>query len=98
MPNPNPSRDQIAAFVSRVERLEEEIAALNADKTEVYAEARAFGLDVPALKEVIGKRRKQAKNPAAYDERAALIELYESALGTIHATRARTVADHEARA
>lgn len=51
------ARDQIKAIVQRVERLEAEIADLNADKSEIYKEARANGFDVKAIKKVVQKRK-----------------------------------------
>ncbi|WP_071832973.1 DUF2312 domain-containing protein [Pararhizobium antarcticum] len=51
------ARDQLKAIVQRVERLEAEIADLNADKSEIYKEARANGFDVKAIKKVVQKRK-----------------------------------------
>ena len=66
--------DQLRGYVSRVERLEGEITDLNSDKKEVYGEAKACGLDVPTLKTVIQRRR---KDKADLQEGDALLELYE---------------------
>lgn len=74
------ARDQLRAFVERIERLEEEIKAINGDKTEVYAEAKANGYDVKALKAVIAKRR---KSPEERSEEEAMIDLYMHALGMV---------------
>lgn len=49
--------DQLKAIVQRVERLEAEIADLNADKSEIYKEARANGFDVKVIKKVVSKRK-----------------------------------------
>lgn len=49
--------DQLKAIVQRVERLEDEIADLNADKSEIYKEARANGFDVKVIKKVVSKRK-----------------------------------------
>jgi uncharacterized protein (UPF0335 family) len=54
------AKDHLKAFVERVERISEEIKALNDDKRDIYAEAKANGFDVKALKEVI-KLRAQAR-------------------------------------
>lgn len=51
------AKDQLRAFVSRIERLEEEKAALAADLREVYAEAKSNGFDVKALRKVISLRK-----------------------------------------
>lgn len=71
---------QILAFVERVERLEAEISDLNHDKAEVYAEAKGNGFDVRALKEIVSRRRKVARDPQGAEELAAAIELYEAAI------------------
>jgi uncharacterized protein (UPF0335 family) len=51
------ARDQLKSIVQRVERLESEISDLNADKSEIYKEARAKGFDVKAIKKVVSKRK-----------------------------------------
>ncbi|MHA1517624.1 MAG: DUF2312 domain-containing protein [Alphaproteobacteria bacterium] len=51
------AKDQLRAFVSRIERLEEEKAALAGDLREVYAEAKGNGFDVKALRKVISLRK-----------------------------------------
>ena len=50
--------DRLRAFVQRIERLEEEKAAMAADIREIYAEAKGDGFDTKVLRQVI-KRRKQ---------------------------------------
>lgn len=51
------AKDQLRAFVSRIERLEEEKAALASDLREVYAEAKGTGFDVKALRKVVAARK-----------------------------------------
>jgi len=70
--------DRLRAFVQRIERLEEEKAAMAADIREIYAEAKGDGFDIKVLRQVI-KRRKQ--DTADLQEQDALLELYLSALG-----------------
>ena len=55
------AKDQLRTIIARVERLEEEKAALSADLKEVYAEAKGNGFDVKALRAVI-RIRKQDEN------------------------------------
>lgn len=74
------AKDQLKAFVSRVERLEEDKQAIMADTKEVYAEAKAMGFDTKILRKVIAIR-KQDRNERA--EQEALLELYLGALGEI---------------
>lgn len=72
------ARDQIRAFVERIERLHEERTAIGRNISEVFAEAKANGFDVKALKIVISKRR---QDHAERLELEAIVELYEVALG-----------------
>lgn len=83
--------ERIKGFIERIERLDSEIADLNSDKAEVFKEARSDGWDVPAMRAVIAKRRKMARDPNAYAEQQQIIALYEAAVetGTVVATRAR---------
>lgn len=74
----NDSEKQIRSIVERIENIEGEIKDRNADKTEIYKEAKAEGWDVKALKSVVARRR----DPAATAEIDAMIDLYESRLGT----------------
>lgn len=83
---------QLRALVERIERIESDIADMNSDKRDIYAEAKANGFDVKALKAVIAYRRKDA---AEREELETLVELYlaeisgKSSSGTPVATRAR---------
>ena len=51
------AKDQLRTIVARIERLEEEKAALATDLREVYAEAKGNGFDVKALRAVIRLRK-----------------------------------------
>src|SRR5262249_11256380 len=55
------AKDQLKAFVERVERLEEEKNAIADDIRDVYAEAKGNGFDVKTLRFVV-RLRKQAIN------------------------------------
>ena len=79
--------ERLRAIVERVERINSEIADLNAGKAEIFKEAKDEGFDTKIMKKVIARR---AKDPEALATEAALIETYEAALGTPSATRART--------
>jgi len=69
---------QLRSIVERIERLEEEKAALAADIKEVFAEAKGQGFEVKTLRQVL-KLRKMDK--ADRQEQEALLELYLEALG-----------------
>ena len=76
----NSTKDQLRAFVARIERLEEEKAALAADLREVYAEAKGNGFDVKALRAVV-RMRKQDVNERR--EQETILETYMQALGML---------------
>ena len=79
------ARDQLRSFVARIERLEEEKAALAADLREVYAEAKGNGFDVKALRTVV-RLRKQDENKRREEE--AVLTTYLHALGMADAEAA----------
>ena len=72
------AKDQLRTIVARIERLEEEKAALSADLREVYAEAKGNGFDAKALRAVI-RLRKQDENKRREEE--AVLVTYLHALG-----------------
>lgn len=72
------AQDQLRAFVERIERMEEEKAAIAADIREIYAEAKGNGFDTKILRQVV-KIRKQDHNERM--EQEAILDLYLSALG-----------------
>jgi uncharacterized protein (UPF0335 family) len=74
------AKDQLKAFVERVERLEEEKKAIADDVRDVYAEAKANGFDVKALRTVV-RLRKQDVNERK--EQEAILETYLHALGML---------------
>lgn len=72
------AKDQLRAFVERIERMEEEKSAIATDIREIYAEAKGNGFDTKALRQVV-KLRKMDENERR--EQEAVLELYLSALG-----------------
>ena len=48
--------DRICSYVERVERIDEEIKALNEGKKEVFAEAKGEGFDVKVLREILRRK------------------------------------------
>lgn len=71
---------QLQAIVQRIERLEEDKAAIAGDIKEVYAEAKANGFDTKILRKVIALRKKEA---AERVEEQAILETYMGALGML---------------
>ena len=74
------AKDQLKAFVERVERLEEEKKAIADDIRDVYGEAKANGFDTKALRTVV-RLRKQDLNERK--EQEAILETYLHALGML---------------
>lgn len=74
------AQGQLRSFIERIERLEEEKAALAADIKEVYAEAKGNGFDTKVLRAVIALRK---KDNAERQEEEAVLELYMHALGML---------------
>jgi uncharacterized protein (UPF0335 family) len=74
------AREQLRAVVERVERMEEEKKAISDDIKDIYAEAKAHGFDVKALRTVIRLRKMDQEQRAEHD---AIVETYLSALGIL---------------
>ena len=74
------AQGRLRTVIERLERLEEDKAAIMAAMKEVFAEAKGEGYDVKILRKVI-RIRKQDK--AKRQEEDAILDLYLSALGEI---------------
>jgi len=74
------AKDQLRAFVERVERLEEEKKTISDDIRDVYAEAKAVGYDVKALRSIVRLRKQDADERKEYE---TVLETYMHALGMI---------------
>jgi uncharacterized protein (UPF0335 family) len=72
------AKDQLRAIISRIERLEEEKAALAGDLREVYLEAKGNGFDVKALRAVVRLRKKDDNERR---EEELILDTYLHALG-----------------
>lgn len=76
------AQDQLRAFIERIERMEEEKAAIAADIKEIYAEAKGNGFDTKVIREIVRIRRQDANERMEHE---AILELYMSALGMTYA-------------
>ena len=70
--------ERLQSFVERLERLEEEKAALSEDIKEVYSEAKSGGFDIKIMRQVVRLRK---MNTADRREQEELLDLYKNALG-----------------
>jgi len=74
------ARDQLRAFIERIERLEEEKKSIADDIKDVYGEAKSLGFDSKILRKVISIRKQDADERA---EQEAILDTYLHALGMI---------------
>jgi uncharacterized protein (UPF0335 family) len=72
------AKEHLKSFIERVERLEEEKAALAADIREVYSEAKGQGFDTKIMRQVVRLRK---LDTADRQEQDAILDLYLGALG-----------------
>lgn len=70
--------DRLRSFIERIERLEEDKAALAGDIREVYAEAKATGFDTKVMRQLIKIRK---MDQADREEQEELLTLYQHAIG-----------------
>ena len=74
------AQGRLKSFIERIERLEEDKAAVANDMKEVFAEAKGEGFDTKILRKVIRWRK---QDTAKRQEEEALVDLYLSAIGEI---------------
>ncbi len=74
------AQNQLRQFVEQIERLEEEKKALAGDIRDKFAEAKAIGFDVKALRKIISMRKKSKTDR---DEEEAILATYLHALGML---------------
>ena len=73
-------KDQLKAFVERIERLEEEKKAIADDIRDVYAEAKGSGFEVKALRAIVRMRKEDTDERREYE---TILETYMHALGML---------------
>lgn len=74
------ARDQLRAFVERIERLEEEKKTIADDIKDVYGEAKSMGFQTEILRKVISLRKKDDQERM---EEEYILDTYLAALGMI---------------
>ena len=72
------AKDQLKAFVERIERLEEEKKATSDDIRDVYAEAKGTGFDTKALRTIVRLRKMDTNERREQQE---VLDTYLHALG-----------------
>ena len=76
----NFAEDQLKSVIERIEKLEEEKKTISDDIRDVYAEAKANGFDVKALRTIVRLRKIE---PTEREEQDAILETYMHALGML---------------
>ena len=74
------AKDQLKAFVERIERLEEEKKTISDDIRDVYSEAKGNGFDVKALRAIVRLRKQDADERREHE---TILETYLHALGML---------------
>jgi uncharacterized protein (UPF0335 family) len=69
---------KLKSYIERIEKLEEEKAAIAADVRDVFAEAKANGFDTKTMRQIV-KLRKLNHNDRM--EQEYMLDLYKRALG-----------------
>ncbi len=72
--------EQLRSIIERIERLEEEKAALAADIRDIYAEAKGNGFDNKALRQIVKLRKMDS---GEREEQDFLLDTYKRALGML---------------
>ncbi len=72
------AQGRLKSFIERIERLEEDKAAISGDLKEVFAEAKGDGFDTKIMRMVV-RWRKQDR--VKRQEEEALVDLYLQAVG-----------------
>ena len=72
------SSELLKSFVKRIEKLEEDKAAVSEDIRDVYAEAKSTGFEVKIIRQIVRERKLSVEDRR---ERSELLELYKAAMG-----------------
>jgi uncharacterized protein (UPF0335 family) len=74
----NISGERLKSFISRIEKLEEDKAAVGEDLKEVYAEAKGVGFDTKIIRQIVRLRKIEIEKRRETEE---LLDLYKAAIG-----------------
>ena len=70
--------ERLKSLIERIERLEEEKAALAEDVREVYSEAKGSGFDIKIMRQIVRLRKLDSSDR---QEQEAILDTYMAALG-----------------
>ncbi|AEG53138.1 DUF2312 domain-containing protein [Sinorhizobium meliloti] len=72
------ARDQLRAFIERIERLEEEKKTIADDIKDVFGEAKSMGFDTKVIRAVLARRKKDGDELTEFE---SILNTYLIALG-----------------
>ncbi len=72
------SGERLRSFIQRIEKLEEDKAAVADDLKEVYAEAKGVGFDTKIIRQIVRLRKVEVEKRRETEE---LLDLYKAAIG-----------------
>lgn len=78
---PQSAQNHLRQFIEQIERLEEEKKAIAEDIRDKFAEAKAVGFDVKAMREILKLRKKSSDDR---QEEEAVLTTYLHALGMLN--------------
>ena len=70
--------DRLKSVIERIERLEEEKAAIAGDIKEVYSEAKSSGFETKIMRQIVRLRKMDAQERS---EQEQLLDVYKAAVG-----------------
>ena len=76
--NTGVAAEELKQFIERLERLEEEKAALAGDIKEVYSEAKSAGFETKIMRMLVRLRKMDAQERTEQDQ---LLDVYKQAVG-----------------
>ena len=77
------ARDKLRKFVTRMEKIDAEIAELQDEKAEGFKDMKSQGYDAPAIRNIIAERKRKRKNPEKFEDLENMKDVVRMALGMI---------------
>lgn len=69
---------RLKAFIEKIERLEEEKAAIQSDVRDVFSEAKSTGFDTKVMRQLLKLRKMKVEE---VEEQETLLDIYKNAIG-----------------
>jgi len=76
----NGNKDQLLAYIDRIERLDEDKRAISEDIKEIYTEVKSAGYETKIVRKIISIRRKTKEQR---QEEETLLDLYMQSIGMV---------------